>query len=73
MAVLVQGRPADAEIQAVVDELNDPLWDKIDSVEAFGRDELLAMVRAEIETFTASRPAFDSAVKPLNEVITSEQ
>jgi Flp pilus assembly protein TadD len=69
MAVLLQDRPADAEIQGVVDELNDPLWEEVAGVEGFGRDELVELVRADIEALTASRPAFERVGGSLTDAI----
>ena len=56
MAALVQAASADAEIQSVVDELNDPLWAETEGVESFGWDDLVALANAEIDGFLKARP-----------------
>ncbi|HEX5164413.1 MAG TPA: tetratricopeptide repeat protein, partial [Thermomicrobiales bacterium] len=70
MAVLIDGDRATDEVQAVVDELNDPLWAETEGVEAFGRDDLTELAQAEIGEFVAVRPddgnMFDSLVQQLN-------
>ncbi|HEX5166956.1 MAG TPA: hypothetical protein VFV93_16235, partial [Thermomicrobiales bacterium] len=70
MAALIDGDDAGNEIQAVVDELNDPLWAETEGVEAFGRDDLTELAQTEIEEFVAARPddgnTFDSLVQQLN-------
>jgi class 3 adenylate cyclase/tetratricopeptide (TPR) repeat protein len=70
MAILIDGGDASDEIQAVVDELNDPLWAETEGVEAFGRDDLLDLAQAEIDQLVAARPSYGSKFAPLLEIMT---
>lgn len=69
MSVLVQGASADDEIQAVVDEMNDPLWAETDGVESFGRDDLLELANEEVHGFLEARPEHEAVLKKLISVV----
>ncbi|MDQ3548771.1 MAG: tetratricopeptide repeat protein [Chloroflexota bacterium] len=65
LAVLVQGDGADDEMRALTDELNDPIWEEAVSIEAFGRDDLVKLVQAEVAGYLAVHPEHADAVDPL--------
>ncbi len=72
MVVLIQGDSGNDEIQAVVDELNDPLWEEVEGVEAFGRDDLVVLAQAEIDTVVAARPEYQASMSDLIAAIERE-
>jgi hypothetical protein len=71
MTVLIQGGNADDEIQAVVDELNDPLWEEVDGIEAFGREDLTELARAEVAAYVDARPEHEASISELVNLIES--
>jgi tetratricopeptide (TPR) repeat protein len=65
MVMLIQGDRADDEIRAVIDELNNPLWEEVDGIDGFGRDDLVVMASAVIEEYVAVRPEHAGTFDPL--------
>ena len=72
LAVLIQGNGADEEIRAVTDELSVPLWEEAVSIEAFGRDDLVELARAEVAGYLTLHPGDAGAVDPLVQELDSQ-
>jgi hypothetical protein len=69
LVVLIDGKLGVDEIQAVIDALNDPLWEEVQGIDGFGREDLVELARAGVTTYIAARPEHAAAIDPLIEEI----
>lgn len=56
LAALTQDSGADAELTALVAELNDSLWEQIDGIDGFDRTEIVNLIDGEIERYSKRFP-----------------